>query len=263
VPQRPWRPVRSSSGAGSRLAQSRKPRHGTELLCEYVFRPLAHPLVLGFARLRLPPPLVVSASGAAGLAAAVELGRGSLVVAALLVQLKTLLDNADGQLARLSGRTSTFGRYLDSEVDLLVNATLFAALGWDTGRLALAATGFLALTTILSLNFNAERLARGAQAEPEAPGGRPTRLLRRLYRVAYAPQDELAERIAARRPGLLAARSVSLLANLGLTTQLALFGFLLAVGHPLVFAWLVLGELALLTLLLLPQRLPSRQEKTA
>ncbi len=90
------------------LARSRKSRRGTELVCEWVFRPLAHPLVLVFARLRVPPPVVVVAAGAAGLAAAVELGHGSLVVAALLVQLKTLLDNADGQLARLTGRTSAF-----------------------------------------------------------------------------------------------------------------------------------------------------------
>jgi phosphatidylglycerophosphate synthase len=76
-------------------------------VCEKVFRPLAHPLVLLFARLRVPPPLVVLAAGAAGVAAAVQLGRGSLLAAALLVQLKTLLDNADGQLARLTGKTSS------------------------------------------------------------------------------------------------------------------------------------------------------------
>jgi phosphatidylglycerophosphate synthase len=163
----------------SALAWSRKPRRGSELVCERVFRPLAHPLVLLFARLRVPPPKVVVAAGVAGLAAAVELGRGSLLAAALLVQLKTLLDNADGQLARLTGRTSAFGRYLDSEVDLLVNAALFAALAWTTGRPALALAGFLAVTSVLSLNFNAERLSRAAAAQPEAEG-RATALLRRI-----------------------------------------------------------------------------------
>jgi archaetidylinositol phosphate synthase len=258
----PWRTVRSSSEPESRLAQSRKPRHGTELLCERVFRPLAHPLVLALARLRLPPPLVVAASGAAGIAAAVELGRGSLVVAALLLQLKTLLDNADGQLARLSRRTSAFGRYLDSEVDLLVNAALFAALGWTTGQAALALAGFLALTTVLSLNFNADRLARQPEAEPEEADGRPTRILRSLYGLVYAPQDRLAEWIAARRPVLVAPQTVSLLANLGLSTQLAAFGLLLVLGHPPAFAWLALTELALLAPLLLPQRVPRRPEET-
>jgi phosphatidylglycerophosphate synthase len=229
-------------------------------VCEKVFRPLAHPLVLVLARLRVPPPVVVLAAGAAGIAAAVELGRGSLLAAALLVQLKTLLDNADGQLARLTGRTSAFGRYLDSEVDLLVNAALFAVLGWSTGKPGLALAGFLALTSVLSLNFNAERLARDATAEPD-DGGRPTALLRRPYRLVYAPQDRLAEALVVRRPALTRPLSVSLLANLGMSTQLAAFGLLLALGQPLAFAWLALAEAAAIALALLP--IPRQQEEPA
>jgi archaetidylinositol phosphate synthase len=231
-------------------------------VCERVFRPLAHPLVLLFARLRTPPPLVVAAAGLAGLWAAVELGRGSLLVAAVLVQLKTLLDNADGQLARLTGRTSAFGRYLDSEVDLLVNAALFGALGWTTGRPALGVVGFLALTSVLSLNFNAERLSRAAAAEPEV-GGRPTALLRRIYRLVYAPQDRLAEALVARRAWLTSPASVSLLANLGMSTQLAAFGLLMALGHPLAFAWVTLAEAVVIATALLPRRAPSSQEEIA
>ena len=252
-----------SSRLTGRLALSRKPRPGTELLCEWVFRPLAHPLVLLFARLRVPPPVVVAAAGVAGLAAAVELGRGSLLAAALLIQLKTLLDNADGQLARLTGRTSAFGRYLDSEVDLLVNAALFTALGRTTGQPAPAFLGFVALTSVLSLNFNASRLSRGATAEPEEAGGRATAVLRRIYGVVYAPQDRLAEAIVARRPALVSPAAVSALANLGMSTQLAVFGVLLALGHPLPFAWVAFAEVALIALALLPRRVPRRQEETA
>jgi archaetidylinositol phosphate synthase len=243
----------------SALARSRKSRRGTELVCETVFRPLAHPLVLALARLRVPPPLVVCAAGAAGLAAAVELGRSALLAAALLVQLKTLLDNADGQLARLSGRTTAFGRYLDSEIDLLVNAALFAAVGWTTGQPALALLGFLALTSVLSLNFNVERLARGGTAEPETAGG-GTAILHRVYRIVYAPQDRLAEALVSRRPALASSRSVSLLANLGMSTQLATFGLLLALGHPLAFAWLAVVEAAVIASALLHHRWPRQQE---
>jgi archaetidylinositol phosphate synthase len=228
-------------------------------VCEWVFRPLAHPLVLLFARLRVPPPAVVVAAGAAGLAGAVELGRGSLVVAALLVQLKTLLDNADGQLARLTGRTSAFGRYLDSEVDLLVNAALFVGLGWRTGSPALALAGFLAVTSVLSLNFNVERLSREAAAEPEAAGGRATGVLRRVYGVVYASQDRLAEALVARRPALTGSFAVSALANLGMSTQFAAFGLLMAFGHPLVFAWLALVQVAVIALAVLPRRVPQQE----
>jgi phosphatidylglycerophosphate synthase len=231
-------------------------------VCEWIFRPLAHPLVLGLARLRVAPPLVVLSAGAAGIAAAVELGRGSLLAAALLVQLKTLLDNADGQLARLTGRASAFGRYLDSEVDLVVNAALFAALAWTTGRAALALAGFIALTSVLSLNFNAERLSRQGAAEPETDRG-ATALLRRIYSVVYAPQDRLAESLVARRPVLAGTTAVSLLANLGMSTQLALFGAAIALGHPATFAWIALAEVCAIVLALLPRRVPRRQEEVA
>jgi archaetidylinositol phosphate synthase len=246
----------------SALSRSRKPRRGTELVCEAVFRPLAYPLVLALGRLRVAPPLVVAGAGAAGLAAAVELGRGSLLAAALLVQLKTLLDNADGQLARLTARTSAFGRYLDSETDLLVNAALFAALGWSTGQPALALASFLAVTSVLSLNFNVERLARGGTAEPE-PETRPTAFLRHVYGVVYAPQDRLAEALVARFPALTSSRSVSLLANLGMSTQLAAFGLLMALGHPLVFAWLALAQVAAIAVVPAPRRVLRRQEEVA
>jgi len=248
----------------SLLRRSRKARQGTDLLCEYVFRPLAHLVVLALLPLRVPPPLVVGASGVAGVAAAVELARGHLVVAALLVQLKTVLDNADGQLARLSGRVTAFGRYLDSEVDLLVDAALLAALGWWTGAWLAALIGFLALTAVLSVNFNVERLYREERgAETDAvPGveGRPTALLRRVYGLVYAPQDRLVQHYVAwrLRDALPEARlayhdraTVAVLANMGMTPQLAAFGLCVALGHPLAFVWLVAAELGVVVLLAL------------
>jgi phosphatidylglycerophosphate synthase len=241
------------------LARSRKRRNGYEVLCEAVFRPLAHPLVLVLARLRVPPPAVVLAAGAAGITAAVEIGRGALVAAALLIQLKTLLDNADGQLARLTGRTSAFGRYLDSEVDLVVNAALFAAIGWRYGQPLVAAAGFLALTSVLSLNFNAARLSRIGRSPADGNGGAATALLRRMYTAVYTPQDRLAEWIVARRASLVSPPAVRALANLGMSTQLAVFGLFLALGHPFGFAWLAVGELAAITLALLPQRTPVEE----
>src|SRR5581483_5367044 len=136
------------------------------------------------APLRVPPPVVVLAAAGTGIFGAVELARGHLVVAALLAQLKTVLDNADGQLARVTGRVSAFGRYLDSECDLLVNAALFAALlHWS------AVLGFVLLTLILSINFNAERLSRGGIASWDAS------VLGRVYGVLYGWQDRLADRL--------------------------------------------------------------------
>jgi phosphatidylglycerophosphate synthase len=203
------------------------------VLCEHVFRPLAHLVVVPLARLRVPPPVVVVAAAAVGIAGAVELARGSLIVAALLVQLKTVLDNADGQLARLTGRISDFGRYLDSECDLLVNAALFAALYASLGT-PWAALGFVLLTLVLSTNFNVERLSRGAAASwDRSPLGR-------VYGVMYGWQDRIADRVLGRRA--IEPWQVGTLANLGMSTQLAAFGLCMALGHPLAFVWLLVAE---------------------
>jgi hypothetical protein len=122
--------------------------------------------------------------------------------------------------------------------------------------------GFVAVTSVLSLNFNAERLSRAAVAEPEAES-RATAALRRAYGLVYAPQDRVAEAIVARRPALASPPAVSLLANLGMSTQLAAFGLLMALGHPLAFAWLALAQLAVIALALVPRRAPARQEEIA
>jgi len=253
------------------LAPSRKTKVAREYLCELVFRPLAHLVVVPLLPLRVPPPAVAASAGLAGIAAAVELARGHAIVAALVLQLKTVLDNADGQLARLSGRVTVFGRYLDSELDLFVNAGLFAAAGFAAGSWALPGAGFLAVTFVLSANFNAERLyklERGVAAVgmPEATG-RADRLLRGVYVALYAPQDRLIGAFVERRLRGSDERArlayhdratVAVLANLGMTTQLAAFGVCMALGHPLAFAWLALGELGLVGLLALRRELLAR-----
>lgn len=237
------------------LQRSRKRRQGTEILCEHLFRPLAHLVVLALLPLRVPPPAVVLAGAGVGVSGAVAIGRGHLVVGALLLQLKTVLDNADGQLARASGRVSAFGRYLDSESDLLVNAAVFAALGSLTGELRLALAAFLVLTLVLGVNFNLEWLYRRERGEvrdrmPRAGGAGA--VLARLYGAVYAPQDRLIEalvewrlrRLRADAPARLAYHdtwTVSAVANLGLSTQLAALGLCLVLGHPAAYFWLVLG----------------------
>jgi phosphatidylglycerophosphate synthase len=216
-------------------------------LCEVVFRPLAHVVVLALAPLRVPPPVVVLVSAASGVAGAVELARGHLIAAALLVQLKTVLDNADGQLARLTNRVTVFGRYLDSECDLLVNAALFAGLGWYTGRPLVAALGFVALTTVLSVNFNLERLARGAQASSDSS------VLGRVYAAMYGWQDRLVECLVHWRSAGASAYhdtfTVGALAQLGMSTQLAVFGLCVAFDRPVVAALLPVAQLAFVALL--------------
>ena len=213
-----------------RLSRSRKKKVAQEYLCELIYRPLAHLVVLVLLRLGVAPPLVAAAAGATGIAAAVELARGNMILAALLVQLKTVLDNADGQLARLSGRITVFGRYLDSELDLFVNAALFAAVGWSTGRPILAIAGFLAADDGAERELQ-RRAALPVRTRCRCPGDargdrRADAVVRGLYLMLYAPQDRLVEGFVAQRlrgAGLEARlayhdrATVAILANLGMS----------------------------------------------
>jgi hypothetical protein len=178
---------------------------------EIVYRPLAHLVVLALLPLRVPPPAVVLVGFVAGMAAAVELALGNLVAAAVLLVAKTILDGADGALARASGRITAFGRYLDSDCDLMSNAALFAAIGYASGLPLAAAAGFVASTLVLSLNFNLRRLYTAVPPMPDGGGA-----ARRFYEIVYAPQDRLVDRLVRRRPSLT---TLSVLHNVGLATQ--------------------------------------------
>lgn len=258
----------------SLFARSRKDTPAREYVCDYVFRPIAHLLVLVLLPLRVPPLLVLLAGTATGLAAVGAVGGRHLLLAALLVQAKTVLDNADGQLARASGRVSVLGRYLDSESDLLVNAALCGAIGYVTGHLLLALVAFLVLTLVLSVDFNLEllyRRERGETVQPMPPARGFERLFAWLYRVLYAPHDRLLERFVEWRLERLQADELARLAyhdrwtlaavaQLGLSTQLAALGLCLALGTPAAYLWLVLAcGLALVPLAARRERLARRR----
>ena len=253
------------------LGDFAKDRPGAELVIAVFFGPLANRLVRALLRLRIPPPAVVLANATFGLLAALALGLGAFAPAAALLQLKTLLDNTDGHLARASGRVTRLGRYLDTEADFAVCAVLFAVLGAVTGQPWLALAAFCGLTLVLSTNFNLAELYRGVHGNgselPAPSGGRLERALELFYRAVFAPQDRLVRAIAARRlerilrgiddPARRRAATLayndrltmSVLANLGLSTQLAVLGVCLVLGVPVLYLWLVVGCVLLLPLL--------------
>ena len=261
------RPVTVSTedipGTAAAPAESR--RAGRELVLAVVFRPLSNLLVPVLARTRVAPTAVVLANAVTGLVAALALARGELLAAALLLQLKTLLDNADGQLARVTGRVTLTGRDLDTEADLVVNAAVFAALGHVTGQPVLAAVAFAALTLVLAVDFNVTELYREqrvlAAPSPARAGGGVERVLERVYAVSFARLDRLVRTFSERRFARLAVagappervhearlayideRAVNALANLGLTTQLLVLGLCLALGVPEAYLWLAVAGL--------------------
>ena len=241
------------------LAQTRKPRPADEWTSQHLFRPLAQRLVDPAARLGIRPTQVVLLHTGLGLLAAWQLHRGRLhrergflasrLAPALLIQLKTVLDNLDGQLARATGQTSEVGRYLDSEMDVVVNAALLCGvLGLRGGA---AAT--LLLSFIMTAEFVWERDYREARGEvfrapPAQTGDHPQLLaaLRGAYAAYFGPQEQLLGGLLAGRlrrlageqptPGQRQAWTPILLnavtANLGLSSQLLGLGVCVLLGRP-------------------------------
>ena len=276
-------PHETTSAGLAAVTRAEKKRARPELLAQAVFCPLASVLVRALLPLRVSPTAVVLANALAGLAAAAAIFRGELLVAALLLQLKTVLDNADGQLARASGRTTALGRYLDTEVDLVVNAALFGALGLEAGLPLLAGAAFLALTLVLSANFNENVLHRRSRGEEvvtqpsAAEEGAVARGLARIYGLVFVPQDRVLQRFSRRRlerslvgvadPAVRRRTAIAyhdaltslVLANFGLSTQLAVLGVCLALGEPAFYLWFVVGCATSLPALQLRREIAARR----
>lgn len=235
------------------MARTRKRRPADEQLNERLYRPLAQLLVDPLARLDVHPHQVVLFHTALGLLAAWLIRRGgpwrrSRLAPALLLQLKTVLDNLDGQLARATGRTTETGRYLDTEMDLLVDLALNVAIA---GRAGLPLT--LLQSLILTTDFLWERDHRAARGEvfreAAARAGDDPRVLAALkavYAIYFLPQERVLggwfeTRLVGvagdfptpeERRAYTPLTSTAVAANLGLTTQLAFLGLCLLANRP-------------------------------
>lgn len=230
-----------------------KARPAREWAAEAVFRPLAERLVPPLAQRRVNPLHVVLTHTAVGLLAGGLLRRGHRLTPALLLQAKTVLDNLDGQLARATGQTTETGRYLDSELDVLVNAAVLTGLA---GRWGLPLT--LLLSLILSTDYLWERDHREARGEvfrdPPAQAGDDPRLLgllRGVYAVYFTPQERVlgalfearlhsavgGDPTPADRLAYTPATINRVAVNLGLSTQLLTLGVALALRRPRLYLW--------------------------
>jgi phosphatidylglycerophosphate synthase len=93
---------------------------------------LARKLVEPLRATRVHPNHLTTAALLVGLAAAALFARGTsfaVAVGGVLFVLSSLLDHADGELARLAGKSTAFGRTYDRLSDLAVRLASFCGLG--------------------------------------------------------------------------------------------------------------------------------------
>ena len=137
---------------------------------------LARALVRPLASLPITPNQITGVSLLIGLTAGWFYAQGSSAMhwGALFFVLATFLDHADGELARMTGKTSRFGHVFDHIAGGITHVVLFCAIG-----LGLAGTGLgswatamglvagIAVAGIFSLRFEMER--RRSKAVTEQP----------------------------------------------------------------------------------------------
>ena len=93
---------------------------------------LARRLVTPLKSSRVTPNHLTTVRLAVGMAGAAALARGEFVstnVGALLIVLSNFIDHTDGELARISGKSSKFGHFYDLASDAFVTIALFVCMG--------------------------------------------------------------------------------------------------------------------------------------
>lgn len=117
---------------------------------------LLTPIARAFLRIGLTPDAVTVVGTIGVVAGALAFyPRGEFLVGTLVITAFVFADNLDGVMARLSGRTSPWGAFLDSVLDRFGDAAIFAGLalwfagGGENARMAALAIACLALGSIV------------------------------------------------------------------------------------------------------------------
>jgi archaetidylinositol phosphate synthase len=148
---------------------------------------LARWLVAPLKTTRVSPNQLTSLRLLVGLAAAAAFVPGTYLwsnVAALLLVVSNFLDHTDGELARMTGKTSRFGHLYDLASDALVTIALFVAIGagvsarattpdagFDCPPALIGALAGIAIALIFYLRMRIENLAGKSATRQASLGG--------------------------------------------------------------------------------------------
>jgi phosphatidylglycerophosphate synthase len=174
----------SDAAPGSGLAF--KAKEIEELADIYFFRPCGMVFAVAARALRLTPTMVTLAGTAVGIAGGVLLAWPQRAFLGFLVIIfHSVLDSSDGQLARMTGRSTEFGRMMDGVGGYVTHAAIYAGIiASATGRGSGAAIVGVAVAAGIANIVHAQMydyhrhtyIAMAVKGEPTAAmAGRPAR----------------------------------------------------------------------------------------
>jgi phosphatidylglycerophosphate synthase len=127
-----------SNGGWRTLERPQRPRELQDGLNFYLYHPLAWQLARALARTPITPNMVSVVGGsfvvAAGVAYAQPWWPASALLGMLLHMTWHVVDGADGDLARMTGRSSPIGEMVDGLCDYISHVALYLILGWLLSR---------------------------------------------------------------------------------------------------------------------------------
>ena len=145
-------------------------------ITRYLYRPVSGPIARILAGTPVTPVQVTWVSGALAIGGAIAFADGRLALGALLSLAGVITDCVDGDLARLTGRGSKHGAYLDSVLDRWTDAAMILGLGAsDPERFGILA-GIAVMSSLITSYTRARAQSLGVDT-PEGVGGRDARIL--------------------------------------------------------------------------------------
>ena len=210
-------------------------------------RPLALLIANGLRNTAVSPLHITFSFMVSGLLAVLCMLKGLYVATALLLIVKSILDAADGELARVKKTPSYTGRYFDSVSDIVLNMLIFMAIGYITGTdYALTALAFIGLQlqgtlynyyyVILRNRHDGDTTSRIFEVTvPTAMPGEQQKnvnALYRLYRLFYGNFDRIIYSLDPGAPlnGRLPNWLMTAVSTFGLGFQLLIIGIMLVLG---------------------------------
>ncbi len=158
-------------------------------------RPIARLIANAFKNTSVTPVQITIGFIISGLIAILYMLSGSYWAAAFFLILKSILDAADGELARVKNTPSYTGRYLDSVADIILNFLFFTTIAYITDtNVIYAFLAFLGVQlqgtlynyyyVILRNNSNGDTTSRIFEdSSPSAMSGEKQSIVNALFRA--------------------------------------------------------------------------------
>ena len=141
----------------------------------YIYRPISQRAAVLLIRTPITPTQITWFSGSLTVGGGVAFGFGAYILGAILILLGVITDCIDGDLARMTHRTSRVGAFLDSVLDRWTDAALIAGLGLSDAE-RFGALASLALAAAMLVSYTRARAQSLGVDCPDGIGARDTRI---------------------------------------------------------------------------------------